>query len=234
MTPHLRAALIGSCLLFLHATTSGSAAAQETASPALEKLRQSILSQKPETKVAKVDRERLTVRRIDIVDEDGTIRMSLASPTSPPIIDGIQYKRAFPVSGLTIFDKDGNERGGFGVADIEGSAVVTAQDHSNGDAIGWRIMPDGSVAFMMNERAPIRREPALGNRIMPASGGSTRIRMTVASDGTPAIALADAKDRPRLRLTVNGDGFGAVEFLDADGRVVDSLVPEARRKAGKH
>lgn len=185
-----------------------------------------VVNWQPETKAAKVDQERLTVRRLDVVDEDGTIRMTLGAPTPQPIVDGIQYKRMFPVSGLVIYDKDGSERGGFGVADIAGSAVVAAQDHANNDAIGWRISPDGSVDFHINERAPIVHDPALGGHIVPAQA-ATRIMMTVAADGSPAIALADKQDRPRLRLTVTKEGFGAIEFLDAQGKIVDTLAPEA-------
>src|SRR5207244_6571524 len=120
------------------------------------------------------------------------------------------YKRAFPVSGLVLFDKNGSERGGYGVADIEGSAVVAAQDHVNGDAIGWRIMPDGSVLFAINQRPPIVREPELGDHIIPGVASSTRIKLSVAADGTPEIALADKSDRTRLRLTVTEEGFGAI------------------------
>lgn len=54
------------------------------------------------TKVEKADHERLAVRRIDVVDENGVIRMILASSTPPQIVDGIHYKRTFPVSGITL------------------------------------------------------------------------------------------------------------------------------------
>ncbi len=179
-----------------------------------------------------VDRERLTVRRVDIVDETGVIRMTLAAPTPAPIIDGIQYKRVFPVSGLVIYDKNGTERGGYGVADIDGSAVVAAEDHVNSDAIGWRVMPDGSVSFGINERPPIQRKPALGNAIVPGNA-VTRIEMNVAANGVPTISLADKQNRPRVRLTVTQEGYGAIEFLDAEGKVVETLAPEARKAASK-
>src|SRR6187402_2107048 len=143
-----RAVAIGVFAVVCAVATDNLALADDSAHGSLDKLKQTILTETPQTKVDKVDNEHLVVRRIDVVDDKGTIRMTLAAPTPPPIIDGIQYKRAFPASGLTIFDKDGNERGGYGVADIEGSAVVAAQDHINGDAIGWRIMPDGSIVFM--------------------------------------------------------------------------------------
>lgn len=194
----------------------------------IDTIKQAVANWQPETKAAKVDQERFTVRRLDVVDENGTIRLTLGAPTPQPIIDGIQYKRVFPVSGLVIYDKDGTERGGFGVADIAGSAIVAAEDHVNNDAIGWRISPDGSVSFRINERAPIVHDPALRGHIVPAAGAA-RIMMTVAADGSPAIALADKQDRPRLRLTVTKEGFGAIEFLDAQGKIIDTLAPEASK-----
>lgn len=197
-------------------------------------LKRAIVSENPQTRVEAIDHERLAVRRIDIVDEDGTIRMTLASPTEEPIIDGIQYRRAFPVSGLTVFDREGSERGGFGVADLaDGStAAVLAQDHANADAIGWRVMPDGSVGFHINQRAPLLREAAIGNRIAPGIGGSTRISLEVSADGTPAISLADVNSQPRVRLTVTDDGYGAIEFLDAQGDVIEVIAPEAGGGSG--
>lgn len=203
--------------------------ASDEAEQQIENLTKNIVSRTPQTRANKIDHERLTARRIDIVDENGIIRMTLAAPTPSPIVDGIQYKRAFPVSGLVMYDKNGSERGGFGVADIEGSAALLAQDHANVDAIGWRVMPDGSVSFVINERPPIRREPALGNAIAPASDAATRVEMRVSSDGTPSIGLADKQNRTRLRLTITDAGYGAVEFLDADGRVVETFAPEAQR-----
>ena len=203
--------------------------ASDDAQRQLETLKKNIVSRTPERRVAKVDHERLTARRIDIVDASGVIRMTLAAPTPAPILDGIQYKRAFPVSGLVMYDDKGNERGGLGVADIEGSAALLAQDHANVDAIGWRVMPDGSVSFVINQRPPVRREPALGNAIAPALSATTRVEMRVAPDGVPSIGLADKENRTRLRLTVTEAGYGAIEFLDAQGKVVETFAPEARR-----
>jgi hypothetical protein len=204
------------------------AAAQDAKVP-IDKIKAAIVDRNPQTRLAKVDHERLAVRRLDVVDENGVIRMTLAAPTPAPIIDGIQYKRAFPVAGLVIFDKNGSERGGFGVADIEGSAVVLAQDHANFDAIGWRIMPDGSVSFAINERPSLERSPELDNRLLPGIGAASRIRMTVAADGAPSIALADKQDRPRVRLALTSEGYGAIEFLDAAGKIVETFAPEGRK-----
>lgn len=209
----------------------GASAQEPSTSPALAQIKKNILNMNPETRVEKVDSDRLRVRRLDIVDDTGRIRMSLGAPTPPPILGGIQYKRAFPVSGVTLFDAQGNERGGFGVADIPGSALILASDHENVDAIGWRVMPDGAVTFSINQKPPVRREPALDNRMLPAVEAPTRISFHLEPDGTPSIALADQGDHPRLRLTVTPEGFGAIEFLDSQGKVIHRIAPEAESKS---
>lgn len=182
----------------------------------------------PVTTVESVDHERITARRIDLVDDAGVIRMTLAAPTPPPIIDGLSYQRAFPVAGMVVYDREGSERGGFGVADLAdgGTAAVLALDHANVDAVGWRVMPDGAVEFGLNAKPPQPREPTLDNRVVPHPA-VRRIAMNLAADGTPSLNLVDTEGRPRLRLTVTEAGYGAIEFLDAEGRVVQTLAPEA-------
>jgi len=210
------------------AQLSPPAAPASPARPSLKALESVIVNRAPETRVTTVDHERITAKRIDIVGDDGTIRMTLAGETPAPIIDGLQYKRAFNVSGLILYDAMGSERGGFGVADVkDGSMAVLALDHPAMDAIGWRVAPDGSVSFSINQAPPLLREAALGNRLVPGVQTSTRIRLNVARDGTPSVALADAADRARVRMTVTPEGYGAIEFLDAEGKVIHTLAPEA-------
>jgi len=183
----------------------------------------------PGASAAKVDQERLTVRRLDVVDEHGVVRMTLSAPTPDPIVGGKQYKRSFPASGLVFFDKNGDERAGYAVADIPGSAVGLALDHANGDAIGWKVMPDGEVQFMINQRGTMQHDPKSGN-LLPARDSKNRILMSVAPDGTPSIGLTDRQERTRLRLTVTEEGFGAIQFLDANGAVVETFAPERNAK----
>ncbi len=198
--------------------------------PSVEQLQKVIVSRSPQTSVEAPDSERITARRIDIVDEKGVIRMTLSGQTPAPIIDGIQYKRAFNVAGMVLYDDKGSERGGFGTADVEGGMAVLALDHPAMDAIGWRVSPDGEVRFSINQAPPLIREPRLGNRLIPGVQTPTRIQMVVGADGTPAIALNDKQDRARLRLTVTPEGYGAIEFLDAQGGVIHTLAPEAEQQ----
>lgn len=187
-------------------------------------------AQAPAAKPEAVDRERLAVHRLDIVDDKGVVRLSIAAPTPDPIIGGKVYPRAFPVSGIVIFDDKGNERGGFGVADVPGAAPVLALDHDNIDAVGWKVLPDGSVSFQINQKPPERRNAA--GQILPASGVASPVRVTVGADGSPAITLTDKQDRPRVRLTVTDEGFGALEFVDANGKVIQTYAPEKDRRPG--
>ncbi len=200
--------------------------------PSVETLQRLVVDRAPQTRVAAPDSERITARRLDIVDENGVIRMTLSGQTPPPIIDGIQYRRAFNVAGMVLYDDKGSERGGFGTADVDGGMAVLALDHPAMDAIGWRVSPDGEVRFSINQAPALIREPALGNALIPGVQAPTRIGLVVAPDGTPAIALNDKADRTRLRLTVTAEGYGAIEFLDAQGKVIHTLAPEAEQQRG--
>jgi len=192
----------------------------------LEKLKTIIVGTEVSMTVGKVDHDRLVVRRLDVVDEKGTIRMTLAGNGPNGILDGVEYRRAFPTSGITFYDDKGSERGGLGLGDIPGSAVVMASDHANGDAIGWRVMPDGSIMFAMNGRDAMIREPSLGNKLMPGLNAKSRLSMNLAPDGTPSIELADKEGRARIRLATGADGAGEIQFLNADGKIVQRLSGE--------
>lgn len=216
-------------LAVLALLTAAPATAQDVASkrPSLEVLERIIETRTPQTRVEAPDHDRITARRIDIVDADGTIRMTLSGATPAPIIDGIQYKRAFNVAGLILYDDKGSERGGFGTADVDGGMAVLALDHPAMDAIGWRVSPDGAVSFVINQAPPLIREPGLGDALVPGVQTPTRMRLSVAADGTPAVALSDRNDKPRVRMTVTEEGFGAIQFLNAAGDVIHTLAPEA-------
>lgn len=145
--------------------------------PPLEVLERIIETRTPQTRIETPDHDRISARRIDIVDADGTIRMTLSGATPPPIIDGVQYKRAFNVAGLILYDDKGSERGGFGTADVEGGMAVLALDHPAMDAVGWRVSPDGSVSFVFNQAPPLVREQGLGGALVPGVQTPTRMRL---------------------------------------------------------
>ncbi|MFP4004607.1 MAG: hypothetical protein ACLFV8_12585 [Alphaproteobacteria bacterium] len=175
-----------------------------------------------------VDHRHLVAQRIDIVDEKGVIRMTLAGELPNPIVDGIQYKRSAPVSGIMLRDDKGNERGGFGFHK-SGHALI-ALDHVNGEAVGMLAASDGSTSIFMGGRGEVVRDPRLGGKIvpMPGSAGPSQLRVSIDENGGQALTLTDMKGRPRLRLHVTDEGHGEIQFLDAEGKVVGRHGPDTQ------
>jgi len=205
------------------ASLAGTAAAQTVT---YEQLEPWIVDRNPQTRVESVDHERLVVRRIDVVDDNGVIRAVLGGTLPDPIIDGTQLRRSFPVGGLVVYDHTGSERGGFGTAELPDGEVMalSVMDHANNDAIGWGVRPDGTTGISIRQRNELVREPRLDNRLL-VNPGPNRLTAMVGADGTPALEMTDEEGRPRLRLTVTGEGHGAIEFLDEDGEVIETFAP---------
>jgi hypothetical protein len=66
----------------------------------------------------------LTVRGLVIVDERGVERVRIGAPLPDPIVQGKRLPRQGVVSGMLIFDADGDERGGY-VTNSRGDAFLT-------------------------------------------------------------------------------------------------------------
>lgn len=184
----------------------------------------------PKVKVSadEVDREHLVARRIDIVDEKGVIRMTLAGELPNPVVDGIEYKRSAPVSGIMLRDDKGNERGGFGYHSA--GHVLFALDHVNGEAAGMLVLPDGSTGMFLGGRGKVARDSRLDDRIvpLPGSAGPSQVRISIDEKGGQAINLTDKQGRTRLTLNITEEGHGEIRFLDAGGKVVDRFGPETQ------
>jgi hypothetical protein len=69
----------------------------------------------------------LVVRAISIVDSRGVERVRIAAPLPDPIMLGRRFARGDPVSGILIFDSEGNERGGY-VTDESRNAALTLDE----------------------------------------------------------------------------------------------------------
>ena len=219
----MRKLIVGSLLC---AVVAGAAVAQTVVDDSvLPGLRAVISSMHPQMKVARVDRDRLTARRVDIVDKNGMIRMTLAGDAPGAVIDGIEYKRSIPFGGLLIFDDKGNEFGGIGYNPARQTAQLTF-DYATNDAVAVMARDDGTSEILMNTRSREYTHPAFGKARLPLGQGKTRLRLRLNPNGQPEVALSDASEKTRLRLTVTDQGYGAIEFLDAQGHVVSTIAPE--------
>ena len=73
--------------------------------------------------------ERIVAREIIIVDETGRERVVIGAPLPEPRLAGARSKRGDPVSGVLLFDSEGNERGGYVTGDgPSGGASLTLDE----------------------------------------------------------------------------------------------------------
>lgn len=202
--------------------TQGVASAQ---TPTEAELMEHVVSRTPEVRLDNVDTERLVVRRIDVVDADGVIRMTLAGNLPNPVLDGVEWKRTTQVSGIMMRDDRGNENGGWGYNAAIGGPLF-ALDHAAGEAAGFNVSRNGATNFMLLSRPEERRSSLLDGALLPTGEQHTGVQISMSSQGVPRVSLKDSADRTRLRLTVTAEGYGAIEFLNAAGEVIHTIVPE--------
>jgi hypothetical protein len=70
----------------------------------------------------------LRVRELVVVDSAGTERVRIAAPLPDPIMLGRRFRRDDPVSGILIYDAEGNERGGYVTGDESRGAALTLDE----------------------------------------------------------------------------------------------------------
>ena len=66
----------------------------------------------------------LTVRGLVVVDDKGVERVRIGAPLPDPVVNGRRVPRQGVVSGMLIYDADGDERGGY-VTEEHGDAMLT-------------------------------------------------------------------------------------------------------------
>jgi len=96
--------------------------------------------------------ESLRVKRLAVVDDKGTERIVIAAPLPDPVVQGERFKRNGAISGIAIYDPDGNERGGYATSET-GSGALISLDSVNGEVfkvIANAEHKDGGTLFLFN------------------------------------------------------------------------------------
>ena len=91
----------------------------------------------------------LRVRELVVVDANGTPRVRIAAPLPDPIMLGKRSKRGDAVSGLLLYDAEGNERGGYVTGD-EGRDVALTLDEINRAAVHLSVSDRGEMHFALS------------------------------------------------------------------------------------
>jgi hypothetical protein len=89
----------------------------------------------------------LRVRGLVVVDERGTERVYIGAPVVDPTRFGKRFRRDGPVSGILLFDREGNERGGYVTSDTGRSNVFFTLDSLERQQVLF-ISPDEGGAHL--------------------------------------------------------------------------------------
>lgn len=198
--------------------------------------------------------EELTVKRINVVEEDGTLRMVIGNSTigrSLPMRGRmLQHPGRNETAGMLFVNDEGTECGGltFGGyrrdAGKEQIGFLTFDDYEQNEGFRFGMnqngsvvqrwlefadLPDWSLADMIEEMEGLDDDAAreVQERYFAGRGalGASRMRLAREDDGSVRLVLRDARGRDRVRFVVPADGDPVLETLDADG-VPRSLAPD--------
>jgi len=197
----------------------------------------------------------IDVERINIVEEDGTLRMVISNQARqhPGIVNGKVIQRSGPrPPGFIFFNHLGDEMGGlvFGGNGENGHfGSLTWDKVRNDQTIGFRHLEgdDGaySTALEMWQQPnipsdvmlarydsanalsdPEARDAALAAMRERGELSTRRLFFGKGRNDAMILDMRDVQGRSRIRMSVARDGAPALEFLDASGEIVYRLPTE--------
>lgn len=91
----------------------------------------------------------LVVRQLVVLDASGVPRAMLGAPLPEPIMLGKRFRRRGAVSGLLLYDSEGNERGGYVTGDSGRGAALTL-DEINRAAVHLGVNERGEMHLTLS------------------------------------------------------------------------------------
>lgn len=196
--------------------------------------------------------EELTLERLNIVDKEGKVRVTIAG-TFPP------SRSAY--SGLMFYNNDGKESGGLVYTGTKKDGKVSAssgltmdqygndqtvvlqQDDENGRKQNGLIVidrPDSThprVTEYLRALNKVKLPPGFTAATRDSAIKAVKDSMSITDDmflarrvfvgrdkdKTAIVNLSDAQGKPRLRLSVDSLGEASIAFLDAKGKVTRTI-----------
>jgi hypothetical protein len=173
--------------------------------------------------------DELTVRRINVVEPNGVLRIVISDHAKLPgiIVRGKEQAFARPQAGMLFYNDDGSETGGL---------IFGGRRNAKGEVVD----AGGSLSFDRYEANQIvqligvdDKEDRFAGLVVSDSPTGTEVHRRAwigrNDDGTASVELRDARGRRRLVLEVSGEGAAKVQFLDEKGTVVNELTPKLPR-----
>lgn len=203
----------------------------------------------------KVAYDEIDVRRINLREEDGTLRLVISNTTRFPGLYFRGKEHPHPnrkTAGLLFFNEEGTENGGLIFDGQKVAGKVTSGGHlsfdryeqdqvvqitqaEEGDSrwagLAVNDYPDGSTDLDAWERADAMPEGpekvAELKRLRELYGGKRRVFLGRQRDRAARLIVNDEVGRPRLVLEVAPEGAATIRFLDASGEVVRTETAHA-------
>jgi hypothetical protein len=196
--------------------------------------------------------DEIDVKRINLVEPDGTIRMVISNRADFPglIVKGKEYPHDRQTAGMLFFDDEGTENGGLifgGAKDKDGKVESWGHlsfDRYMGDQVmvlnseemkgqrheGIQFLDEPEVPLNLVGEAlllpPGQREARL--RELGKSKAQQRAYLGRKFDQSSALELEDAQGRDRVLISVAADGNPTMKFLDEQGKVIEEFPKGAK------
>jgi hypothetical protein len=198
----------------------------------------------------------IDVERINVVDQDGTVRMVIANKdrSADPVLNGkVLGRRAGTYPGIIFFNDQGDECGGLlyggkGELGEHRACMSLTFDQYKTDQVMGLILDDNegrrNYGFNVWDRPDLPLTEILerieavnrmddgpakeqARRELRPFYGVQRIFVGRKADGEATVELYDRQGRPRIRMRIDADDIPRLEFLSDQGEVVYSLPPRA-------
>jgi hypothetical protein len=169
--------------------------------------------------------DEINVKRINIVENTGKVRMVLCNSEKMPnpVVDGKEYPRSVRLAGMVFYKADGNECGGIGLrSTANDESALMAFDFMKSEALGIAKF-ESKDGKRFDARLVLADRPPLDLPVEKANAAS-RERIVLANTNHDArLVLSDVEGHERIVLSVSAAGDARLQILDKGGRVVASL-----------
>ena len=196
----------------------------------------------------------LDVKRINVREDDGTLRMVIANTREFPglILRGEEWPHpGRTTAGMLFFNDEGTENGGLIFGGRKGSdgavegyghlsfdqfeqdqVVALEQSEEGGTRTAGLAISDRSDVSMIDINRRLdgltgaAREAEIARLRAEDALGHPRAFFGKDEERASKLELKDAAGRTRLRLHVEADGAASIQFLNEAGRVTRTMTPE--------
>lgn len=141
-----------------------------------------------------------------LLDEQGVDRVILGSPTTNPQVQGEVSRRIGPSHGINFNDANGDERGGLGVIDSDGRAVL-GLDSQTGEGAALFVTPqytglivNGGEGTDRGQRAFLGTSAARRTTVLNLDDYDGKRRFQVTLDGNPRLEFFDDDSKPLVTI----------------------------------